>query len=78
MNKLVVFFVTFVAVVLNLSVEGQLTCFQGTRTCSAGVILDLVTSSACAKNSTICYRSSETATVLGVTGKKKVNAVCLV
>ena len=78
MNKLAVFFVTFVAMVLNPSVEGQLTCFQGTRTSAAGVTSDLITSSACASDSTICHRRSEAATVLGVTSKKKVNAVCLV
>ena len=78
MNKLAVFFVTFVAMVLNPSVEGQLTCFQGTQVSAAGVTTDSITSSACALNSTICHRSSVTTTVLGVTNKEKVNVVCLV
>ena len=78
MNKLAVFFVTFVAMVLNSSVEGQLTCFQGTRASSAGVTTGSITSSACAMSSTLCYRRSVTATVAGVTSKKKVNAVYLV
>ena len=77
MNKLAIFFVTFVTMFLNSSVEGQLTCFQGTRAMAAGATTGSIASSACTLDSTICFRRSETITVAGVTSKEKANAIFL-
>ena len=70
MNKLAVFVVAFVAMLLNKSVEGQLTCFQGARVTTAGVTTNTAVSTTCPISSHLCYRNSETTSVVGVTSKK--------